>query len=238
MEIAPGVHDIGQGTYRSSYVHAFLIDDGDGLTLVDTLYEDEPKRILRQIESIGKTASDLERIVLSHAHRSHLGGLAALKKLSGAKVYCHEWEADIVAGDRKAQPVTWRPMAPLKTYPIQIGYNLGFGKHRPCPVDHTLRGGEQLGPLQIMHSPGHSPGHLSFYWPERRVLLCGDAIVTWPGFMLGWPAFTLNHRQQRASLDRLAELDTEVLGVGHGDAITADGGKRLGALIDEKGGLP
>jgi glyoxylase-like metal-dependent hydrolase (beta-lactamase superfamily II) len=236
MEIAAGVYDIGQGTYRSSYVHAFLVDDGNGLTLIDTLFENEPKRILRQIEAIGKNTSDLERIVLSHAHRSHLGGLAALKRLSGAKVYCHEWEADIVSGDRKAQSVTWRPTNPLRTYPIQMGHNLGVAKHPPCGVDHTLSGGEELGPLKVMHSPGHSPGHLSFYWPERRVLLCGDAIVTWPAFMLGWPGFTLNHKQQRASLDRLAELDVEVLGVGHGDPITSEGGKRLGALVDSRGG--
>ena len=234
MEIAPGVYDIGQGTYRSSYVHAFLLDDGDGLTLIDTLYANDAKLILAQLERIGKTASDLKRIILTHAHRSHLGGLAELKRLSGARVYSHEWEADIVAGDRKAQPVAWRPMDPLKTYPIQIGYNLGFGKHRPCPVDHMLRGGEEVGPLKIVHTPGHSPGHLAFYWPERRVLFAGDAIVTWPRFMLGWPAFTLNRRHQCASLDRMACLDADVLAVGHGDPVTAEGGKRLGVLIEDQ----
>ena len=102
------MYDIGQGTYRSSYVHAFLLDDGDGLTLIDTLYEDDPRLIVEQIERIGKAVTDLKRIVLSHAHRSHLGGLAELKRRSGAKLYSHEFEADIVAGDRKAQPVTWR----------------------------------------------------------------------------------------------------------------------------------
>ncbi len=232
MEIASGVYDIGQGTYRSSYVHAFLLDDGDGLTLIDTLYEDDPRLIVEQIERIGKAVTDLKRIVLSHAHRSHLGGLAELKRRSGAKLYSHEFEADIVAGDRKAQPVTWRPMDPLKTYPIQIGYNLGFGKHRPCTVDQTLRGVEEVGPLKIIHIPGQSPGHLYHYWPERRVLFAGDAIVTWPRFMLGWPAFTLNRRHQRASLDRIAELDANVLAVGHGDPITSHGGERLSGLMD------
>jgi glyoxylase-like metal-dependent hydrolase (beta-lactamase superfamily II) len=234
MEIAPGVHDIGQGTYRSSYVHAFLLDDGEGLTLVDTLYADDAQLILEQIERIGKTVSDLKRIILSHAHRSHLGGLARLKRMSGAQVYSHEWEADIVAGDRKAQPVTWRPMAPLKILPIQLGYNLGIAKHRPCPVDRTLRGGEEVGPLKVMHTPGHSPGHLAFYWPERRLLIAGDAVVTWPKFMLGWPSFTLNHRQQRASLDRLAAVDADVLAVGHGDPITAEGANRLRGLVESR----
>jgi glyoxylase-like metal-dependent hydrolase (beta-lactamase superfamily II) len=86
----------------------------------------------------------------------------------------------------------------------------------------------------VVHTPGHTPGHLAFYWPERRVLFTGDAVVTWPELTLGWPGFMLNFEQQRISVRRMAELDAEVLASGHGDPITSKGGERLRALVKKE----
>ena len=229
MEIAPGVYSLSQS--KGFDVHAFLLDDGDGLTLIDTLFDADARVILDQISALGQTVTDLKRIGLTHGHRSHLGGLAELKRQSGAPVYSHEWEADIIAGERKAQCVSWRPQDPLVTYHFQVGNNLNLSKHPPCEVDHFLRGGEQFGPVEVLHTPGHSPGHLAFYWPERRVLFTGDAVVTSPKFIAGWPGFTLNARQQAESLRRLAEYEADILAVGHGEPVMADGTARLRGLL-------
>jgi glyoxylase-like metal-dependent hydrolase (beta-lactamase superfamily II) len=168
---------------------------------------------------------------LTHGHRSHLGGLAALKRLSGATVYAHQWEADIIAGERKAQPVPITPTRPylvyLPTYPLQLGAALGKGAHPPCPVDHFISDGDRVGPVEVLHAPGHSPGHLAFHWPERQALFAGDAVVTWPEFAAGWPAFTLNATQHRASLRRMSDLDAEIVAVGHGEPITVGGAARV-----------
>ena len=237
MEFAPGIHDLSQA--MGGHVHAYLIVDGDGLTLIDTLYDTTGQRVLDVIQGVGRQPTDVQRIVLTHAHRSHLGGLAALKKATGATVHAHSWEADIISGERKAQPriSALIPMRPVRTYwriyYLQVGMALGVGKHPPCPVDRTLADGDQVGPLQVLHTPGHSPGHLAFWWPERRTLFAGDAIATWPEFAPGWPAFNLNERQHRASLQRLAELDAEVLAVGHGRPLTEDVAARVRTLVDE-----
>ncbi|MBA2783641.1 MAG: MBL fold metallo-hydrolase, partial [Rubrobacteraceae bacterium] len=113
MQIAPGVYSMDQS--KGGHVHAFLLDEGTALTLIDTLFDTDARRIIDRIGSIGRSVEDLKHIVLTHAHRSHLGGLATLKELSGATVYSHAWEADIVAGERTAQPVTPVPMRPLST---------------------------------------------------------------------------------------------------------------------------
>jgi glyoxylase-like metal-dependent hydrolase (beta-lactamase superfamily II) len=127
-----------------------------------------------------------------------------------------------------------RPAQPFRAYPLQLGCALGFGKHPPCPVDRTLGDGDRAGPLEVIHTPGHTPGSLSFHWAARRVLFTGDAVVTWPYPAPGWPSFTLNAAQQRASLARLAALDdVEVLAVGHGAPVTRDGAARLRALASE-----
>ena len=153
---------------KGGHVHAFLLDDGGELTLVDTLFEGDARLVLEAIRGLGRSVTDLKRIALTHGHRSHLGGVAALKRASGAKVYAHEWEADIVGGDRRAQPVSLLPKQSLRLVPFQLGLWLGRPKHDPCPVDETLDDGDAFGPLQVLHAAGHSPGHLAFYWPERR----------------------------------------------------------------------
>ena len=217
IELATGAHRLGHGA--GGRVSAFLVEEGNELTLVDTLFENDARLVLEAIRRLGRSVTDLKRIAITHGHRSHLGGLAALKRASGATVYAHPWEADIVGGERRAQPVSVLPKQSLKLIPFQLGLRLNRPKHIPCPVDETLEEGDSFGPLQVLHAPGHSPGHLAFSWPERSLLIAGDAIATWPSLCAGWTAFTLNRRQHAVSLKRMAALDARVVGVGHGNPI-------------------
>jgi glyoxylase-like metal-dependent hydrolase (beta-lactamase superfamily II) len=230
-ELAPGIHSLGGR--KGGHVRAFLLESGNELTLVDTLFEDDAAQVLEAIDRLGRKPGDLKRIALTHAHRSHLGGVAALRRATGATVLGHAWEADIVSGDRPAQSVGLKPTRPFKTYPFQVGIFLNRPRHAPCPVDEGLEDGDQAGPLQVLHLPGHSPGHLGFYWPERGFLIAGDAIATWPRFEGGWRAFTINPAQHAVSLRRMAELEAPLVGVGHGDAITVDAVDRLHDLVEK-----
>ena len=227
-ELVPGVHVLGGK--KGGHVRSFLLDTNGELTLVDTLFEDDARGVLDAIRRLGRKPGDLKQIVLTHAHRSHLGGLAKLKRETGATVLAHASEADIVSGDRPAQSVGLKPTAPLRTYPFQVGIFLNRPKHRPCPIDESVGDGAAVGPLQVLHVPGHSPGHLAFSWPERGLLLSGDAIATWPRFEAGWPAFTLNPEQQAASIRRMAQLEASIVGVGHGDPITDGAAERVHGL--------
>ncbi len=235
MEIAPGVYDLTppqRGYFKGGYVHAFLIESDAGLILIDTLFDADAQVILNQIQQLGKTVQDLKHIVLTHGHRAHMGGLATLKQLSGAPVYAHAWEADIVSGDRPQQGVNLMPMKGIEAYPILfIGTIVGpFSQHKPCAVDQLIDEGDTIGPLRVLHTPGHTPGHLAFYLPEHKTLFTGDAFVTWPLICPGWPNAMLNEKQTWASLHRLAELDVNAIGVGHGNPITQNGAAVLREL--------
>jgi glyoxylase-like metal-dependent hydrolase (beta-lactamase superfamily II) len=229
-ERAAGIWSLGHG--KGGHVHAFLLEDGGELTLVDTLFEGDARLVLDALHRLGKKPSDLTSIAITHAHRSHLGGLGTLKRESGATVYAHVWEADIVAGDRRAQAVSIWPHQSLKLIPFQLGLWLDRPRHTPCPVDELLGEGDAVGPLQVLYAPGHSPGHLAFWWPERRFLIAGDGIATWPELCAGWKVFNLNHAQHRGSLARLASLDAAIVGVGHGDPITEGAAERVHALAE------
>ena len=152
-ELAPGVRGLTQR--KGGHVYAFLLDDDASLTLIDTLYDTDGGRVLVQLERMGRLAEDLTQIVITHAHRSHLGGLQALRERTSARVYAHEWEADIVRGERIAQPVSIIPKRPLRAYyPFQFGAALGLGKHPPCQVDEYIHEGDRIGPLHVVHAPG------------------------------------------------------------------------------------
>jgi glyoxylase-like metal-dependent hydrolase (beta-lactamase superfamily II) len=230
MQIADGVYSLGQK--QGGHVHAYLFENGGELTLVDTLFDKDAHRILELIRQLGRRPQDLKHIVITHAHRSHLGGLAKLRELSGALVYAHEWEADIVAGERPQQPVTLVPHRPLKTYYLRVGLALGRPKHPPCPVDRTLAEGDGVGPLQVIHIPGHTPGHMAFHDERRGVLAVGDAVASWPRLDAGWPAFNLNERLYRLSFRRLPEFEARVVAVGHGEPITEGAADRVHELAE------
>jgi glyoxylase-like metal-dependent hydrolase (beta-lactamase superfamily II) len=229
LEIAPGIYSMGQD--KGGHVHAYLLDDGSGLTLIDTMYDDDGRVVLAELARIGRVAADITHIILTHAHKSHLGGLAALQKASRATVCAHEWEKDIIAGRRKATRVSPIPKRPLAVYQLQLGLALGLGRHAPCEVDRTLKAGDRVGPLEVVPTPGHTPGSLSFWWPERRALFAGDVIATWPEFAAGWPGLTLDNAENLRAVHQLTDFgQAEILGVGHGEPITRDAAARVREL--------
>ena len=230
MRIAPGIFSMGQK--EGGHVHAFLLDDGNGLTLIDTMYDDDGRHVLAELQTIGRTPADIRHIILTHAHKSHVGGVAALKEASGSPVHAHDWEVDIIAGRREATRVSAVPRRPLAVYQLQLGLALGLGKHKPCEVDHRLKAGSRVGPLEVVETPGHTPGSLSFWWPERRALFAGDVIATWPEFAAGWPGLTLDNDRNLRSVHQLTDFgDAEILCVGHGDPITEGAASQIKRLV-------
>ena len=83
MQIAPGLYSMSQ--WKGGHVHAYLVDDGGSLTLIDTLFNTDASVVLDEIARAGKQITDLKHIIITHAHRSHVGGVATL--LSGAAAW-------------------------------------------------------------------------------------------------------------------------------------------------------
>ena len=134
MRVAEGVYSLGQ--IKGGRVHALSLRTAPASSPWWTRSgTPTPKPGARSASGVlGRSPGDLEHIALTHAHRSHLGGLAKLKRLSGALVYAHEWEADIIAGERLAAARQPAPAyGPLATYPFRIGLALGTAEARAVP---------------------------------------------------------------------------------------------------------
>ena len=127
---------------------AVMIDPGD-----------EPDRLMKPLAELGLT---LEAILLTHCHFDHIGAVAPVARATGAPVYCPEIEVPLLADIMAYVP--WPGIGPYESY----------------DADHTVSGGEHLSlaglEFEILFTPGHSPGHVSYSLPEASALFSGDVI--------------------------------------------------------------
>jgi glyoxylase-like metal-dependent hydrolase (beta-lactamase superfamily II) len=130
---------------------------------------------------------------------------------------------------RKAMVVREQSGAPVTIHPDDAAY----ARQQGATIDAELRPGERIGPLTVVGVPGKSPGEVALHWPERRLLVVGDAAIGNPPGRLS----LLRERvmddppRLRRSLRALAELDPDVVLVGDGVSIVGGAGAQLRALV-------
>jgi glyoxylase-like metal-dependent hydrolase (beta-lactamase superfamily II) len=217
IQIAPGLHGFtGLGGGR-----VYLIVEADGLTVVDAGTTIAVAPIVRQLGRLGRSPREVRRILVTHAHPDHVGGLPRLKELTGAAVSCSALERPVVEGE---VPI---PRAPAESL-------TGLARlFRPpdttlpgTAVDRVIDDGEALaGGLVAIASPGHAPGHLAYWRPRDRVLFCGDAMMHLLGLRAPFGPFTVDAAEARRSIRRLVALEPDTLLFGHGAPLVGAGGR-------------
>lgn len=213
MEIIPGVYQINA---RAS--NCILIDEEDRLTLIDAGVKSSLPLIETYIREIGKSPADLTRILLTHADLDHVGSAMALKAQSGAVIYASQIAADALTEGHSSRQLKMGIFTPLFTWFERRG-----GVMR-VDVDNILTGGDTLtilGGMEVLETPGHTPGHLSFYFPAHKLLVAGDSVSTQPCKVLynRMKAFNWNQDQMKASVRMQAELQPEIVTSGHGPVV-------------------
>ncbi|MDR1264049.1 MAG: MBL fold metallo-hydrolase [Propionibacteriaceae bacterium] len=215
------------GLPRVFPISVYLVDD-DGLTLIDTGLPAMAPGVLAAARRLGRP---IRRIVLTHAHRDHAGALDRLAAaLPRAEVACSAREAAVLGGDLAIRPgeranATGRlpgRFAPATTRPTRL-----------------VGDGDQLGPLTVVATPGHTPGHLSYFHQPSGALFAGDALQTRGGLAVAGdrrPLFpfvaaaTWDRAVAVASARKIAGLPIRHLATAHGEVLT-DPAARLRAAI-------
>lgn len=194
----------------------YVIEDPDGLTLIDASLPPSVGPILSQIKELGQSLRDVKRILITHAHPDHVGDLPKLKALTGAQIVASAIEQPVIEGQ---VPV---PRVPLEKLRGPIKFRPPNMKFKPVAVDVPLRGGEilpVLGGLQAVFTPGHAPGHLAYWQPEKRLLFCGDVLFNAPKLGLPPPFLTVDMDEDKRSVRTLIDLGPEIVCFGHGQPL-------------------
>jgi glyoxylase-like metal-dependent hydrolase (beta-lactamase superfamily II) len=214
MEIIPNVHLV-PGIVANPY----LILEPTGLTLIDAGLPGSHRKILRYMSGLGYAPRGLRRIIITHSDYDHIGGLAALKAATGARVFSSSTEAEAIAKGKAS-----RPLKPTNFFArLVFGLMDGLFKARPAQVDENLSEGEVLpilGGLTVLDTFGHTPGHISLYAPSVGVLFCGDSIVSEKTGLRG--SSGMNNWDQAAadaSVRKQAALGAKVVCSGHGSVV-------------------
>ncbi len=222
MEIAPGVHQV-----RMLGADSFLIAE-ERLTLIDAGMVGSTLMLQRYLRRIGRRIEELERVICTHGHPDHMGGVSELvRKRPDVSVLIHP---DDLAGLRL--PLREALASPARTA-VRRGRLIQY-LTRP-PADPTLvEGGEVLpvlGGLQVIHTPGHTPGSICLYAPRHRLLFTGDVLQVVRGRLTYASAlFSHDHAVARSSVERLAVLDVETIALSHYPPWRQDCNAMLGEL--------
>jgi len=212
-------------------VNVFLIEAGGGLVLVDTGLRNSPPRITESIYSLGHLPQDVAAIVVTHAHRDHVGGLAEMVRRTGAEVWMHPDDAALVRAG-----VWGRPLGPgrgrTRDALTRAMNALPEARHEPVAVVHELGDGDELplDGLRALHTPGHTAGHLALLLPRGGGLLfVGDAASNMVHTGLSFVYEDLD--EGRRSLEKLAALEFEAACFAHGRPIRKQASRRFRDLV-------
>jgi glyoxylase-like metal-dependent hydrolase (beta-lactamase superfamily II) len=201
---------------RLGLVNAYLVREEDGYTLIDTTFRGAAKRLIAAADA------PIRRIALTHGHGDHVGSLDALKRELGStvRVLMPKLDARIHAGEAATPSGSWPTLA---TAP-----------------DTILRAGDRVGSLQVIPTPGHTPGHVAFLDVRDRALIAGDtftsvgrlSVAIRPSlpFPLAAQA-TWDADKTLGSAQALHALEPSLLALGHGRALF-DPGAEMERAID------
>ena len=199
MEITRGVHLL-QST-NGSYVYLIL---GEEPILIDTSLPGRAAAILTELETLGLKPTDLAHIFLTHHDVDHMGNAKALQQASGAKLWAPQEDLPYILGQRNREGFKRL----LQT----------FVKVEVPQIDATYTPGQRIGEIEVIPTPGHTPGHVSFL--SGDTLLCGDLVMSKKGKLHPAPAsLTWSKAALKRSLSEVKHFSFAWVCTAHGEPV-------------------
>jgi glyoxylase-like metal-dependent hydrolase (beta-lactamase superfamily II) len=229
-QIVSGLWEIDE---IGSAVHCYLWEWDGSVTLIDSGFPRDGKKVLSSLVARGYPLHSVKRIIVTHVDLDHTGGLPAVKRATGASVVCHAVEKEFLE-----RPGRRKMASPLIQIPWALtGLAPGLRQQSVSPDELVVDGQMLPEGFLVIHTPGHTPGHISLLHRESRLLIAGDALSNRRGRMAGpLSIFTPDGANAQRSIWKLAKKygdDFETIVFGHGPPVMANGGKRVRALASK-----
>lgn len=196
-------------------INPTLLRDANSVILIDTGLSGLIPEIKRELKNLNIALSDITKVIITHSDLDHIGNLAAIQNELGKElqVYSHTEEKPYIEFDKKSSKITDDQFNKLKDSAIpQVN----------CLLNHGDRI-EACGGITVLHTPGHTPGHICLYLEKHNILIAGDALNVINGKLLGpHPRHTPNFQEAIDSLKQLLNYDIEKVICYHGGLYTGN----------------
>jgi glyoxylase-like metal-dependent hydrolase (beta-lactamase superfamily II) len=227
VQVADGVVRLG-----TNLVNWYLVEDRGRVTIVDCGASAYYAQLDRGLSVLDRNRGHVDAIVLTHGHDDHIGFAEQARTQLGVPVYVHESDEKLTT-TRKASGKNEKSMLSYLRYPhaykLLAHLTSAGGVAKPVQEVTTFRDGDELdvpGKPRVIHTPGHTTGHVVLHLEPRGLLLMGDLLCTLNpltggrGPQLLPQAFNLSSATMLDSLSRIEGLDAPTLAFGHGDPWT------------------
>ena len=217
-----GVHRVP----KLGFVNAYAVEvDAGRVVIVDTGTPGSLPKFEALLQSINRKPADVSHIILTHADADHSGSAARLKAATGATLAIHELDAPRIAGEEKLKEASGAGALLLGLFGL-------FMRVERVKPDLLLRDGSAIGPLTVIHTPGHTDGSVCVHLPGTA-LFAGDLLRTSKSgeLELASPRMSRDMDQVRRSVEKVSRLEFKMLLPGHGEPIMDEAAARLRTFV-------
>src|SRR5919107_1497605 len=247
VEITKKVHTIEGITHPDPrgkvFPYLFIEENQNDLTLIDPSFLSQLPTLENYLLDAGYDIKNIKRIILTHVHVDHSQAANEIKKRSGAKIYSHWIESRYLIHDPPYQgpPTTQETVDKLEKLGVSMRALIkeyGSFEVEPISVDEQVSDGDMIGSLKVIHTPGNTPGHISLYYEEDKLLLGADSIYKHvfgaEGMYISAPQVSIDPVTAIISAQRLSKVNFDKLLMAHQDSPLLEKAREtVEKLVDE-----
>lgn len=231
MKIAEGLDILELGN-EERRMNATLIWDDKNVILIDTGLPGQIENIREEVEKAGVSFDRINKIIITHHDLDHIGSLSSIVKNSKSEieVLAHSGERPYIEGDKIGIKITPER---LSSMPDSMKETI---KQLKTKVNRIVKDEENLpycGGIEVIYTPGHTPGHICLYLRKYKALVTGDAMNVVNNELIGPnPEYTFDMEQAMESLKKLTKYDIETVICYHGGVFTKSSNERIAKLAN------
>jgi glyoxylase-like metal-dependent hydrolase (beta-lactamase superfamily II) len=232
VEITRGVHSIDELGYpvpNVGFISYIVEEKENDLTLIDTCFKSELPTLEKYVKNAGYELKQIRRIILTHLHPDHVQATNELRKkvAKDVKIYAHWIDASYLS----QSPIYHGPPSHEQIKELYGKFEVKmedlpkrFGSMRVDPIhtDEQIQDGDAIGSLKVIHTPGHTPGHISLYSEKHRIIFGADflfkSVFGTEGLFIPHAVVSIDPVTAAISAERISKVNFDKLLLAHQDS--------------------